>query len=147
MKKKRQAPRLPVGRNDEKFSQLALMRELIEAMTRFGAPPVASLPPTPSEPGALPPAITLPSGTVQLTTPPAQFALDAAASGVAIAQAAAGLGAPPSTDSSGKTWDDKARASVLWDETLAQMGRIQQLYGLGSYPFQAKSLPGSEPGV
>lgn len=148
MKKKRKPSRLPAGRNDEKFSQLALMRELIEAMTRFGAPPPASLPPaTPGQPGALPPAITLPDGTVQLTTPPAQLAIDSANSAVLIARAAASLGAPPTQGPSGRTWDDRARASVLWEETLAQMSRIQQLYGLGQYPFQTKPLPDSTPGT
>lgn len=147
-KKKRKSPGPPPGRNDEKFSQLTLMRELIEAMTRFGAPPPASLPPAPAQPGMPPPAITLPPGaTTQLTTPPAQFAIDSANSAVLIARAAASLGAPPAQGPGGRTWDDKTRASVLWEETLAQMSRIQQLYGLGQYPFQTQPLPDSTTGT
>lgn len=137
----------PPGRNDDKFNQLVLMRELIEVMTRLTTPPPSVLPMAPGQSGTPPSAITLPGGTVQLTTPPAQLAIDTANSAVAIAHAAASLGAPPTTDAAGKTCDDTTRASVLWEETLAQMARIQQLYGLGSYPFQSQPLPAAKAGL
>lgn len=108
-------PRLPT--TDARVAGLA---QLIDLMPRLVAP--AAAPVAPPDPALL--------------RDPAALARAAAASSEAIAAAAANLGLPG---------DDAARAKVLWDETLAQIARIQQLYGFPALPFQ--SATAQPPGV
>lgn len=126
------------------FNQVQLLAELIQLMGRLGAPPGAVLP-LPAASGGTPPALLAPPGARPLTlaTTPDLAAIDRSTR--AIAQAAADLGFPPAPDATGVMQDDTQRAATLWHETLAQMDRIQQLYGWKPYAFQGQSLPSSTP--
>lgn len=95
--------------------RLLALHTLVEVMTGLSGPP-SLVPPSPPAMGK--------DG--------AQLAKDSAASAVAIANATAALGIDG---------NDQKNASILWDETLKQMERIQQLYKLPPYPFQSKQLP------
>ncbi|HTQ31595.1 MAG TPA: hypothetical protein VMI53_10330 [Opitutaceae bacterium] len=95
--------------------RLLALRSLVEVMTDLSGPPplVLPSPPVMGEDGA-------------------QLARESAASAVAIANATAALGIDG---------NDQKNASVLWDETIKQMERIQRLYHLPPYPFQSRQLP------
>jgi len=66
--------------------------------------------------------------TPQSLADPASLAIAAADSATKIAYAAAALGMPGE--------DNVAQSQILWDQTLAQIKRVQDLYGLGPLPFQ-----------
>lgn len=61
-----------------------------------------------------------------------QFAHEVAHSATMIAHAAARLGTGG---------DDQGDATVLWQQTLQQIQRVQQLHGLHEMPFQKKATP------
>lgn len=103
-----------------KDPRLALLTGLMEEMPRLVTPEVAPIPPP--DPAVL--------------SDPAGLARAAAASSEVIAHAVAELGLPG---------DDTARAQVLWDETLAQIARIQKLYGFPALPFQSATKLSSLP--
>lgn len=69
-----------------------------------------------------------PAPTPQSLADPAHLAKAAADSATKIAYAAAALGMPDV--------DNDAQSKILWDETLCQIRRVQDLYGLGPLPFQ-----------
>lgn len=98
-----------------------LLHELLETMGRSSSPPPAAPPPDPAEvAAALGAAAQLPEA--------------AATSAVNIAQAVAALGMDDGES-------DEAKAAVIWQESLAQIARIQRLYGLPPLPFQSQPLP------
>lgn len=72
----------------------------------------------------------------QMSGDPAQLAKDAAASAERIVRAITALGMPGE--------DDQSSAGTLWNETIRQMERIQQLHKLPHLPFQDKALPAGQ---
>lgn len=82
------------------------------------------------------PPLFVPTGPVLVPPQIISLAQDSAASAVAIAHAVADLGLNRSV-----TGDDSDRATTIWNETLAQIARIQQLNGLTPLPFQPRQSP------
>ncbi|MBS0661096.1 MAG: hypothetical protein JSR82_22990 [Verrucomicrobia bacterium] len=105
----------------KKDTRVAGLIELLQVMRGFTGAPTVSITPKAPE---------LPTGEAGA----AQLAVDAAASAVKIAHAVAALGG-------GGAAADQENATVIWQQTLEQIQRVQKLYGLPEMPFQAQTTP------
>jgi len=113
----------------DKIARVAGVQSLLKTMAAFSAPPplaVDTLPKVLSPDGVDLGAIC--------SAGPAALGVASAKSATAIAEAVAALGM-------GAAEDDTANATIIWNETLQQIARIQQLYKLPAFPFQSVPLP------
>lgn len=123
-------PLAPIQPAPGEFNRLVLLRELIDTMTALVGPPQAY-------PAAAQSTAVLPDGrpvsSIVDLAQPARFAEAAAESARQISLNVAALG----SDDGG----DAGRAKTIWEETLAQIARVQSLYGYKPLPFQQQSSP------
>jgi hypothetical protein len=116
------SPTSPKSPTNDRISVLC---ELIQTMGRFSVPPTPGIPTSSGH-------VDFSAARQTFAPSPENLAKDSADSAVAIAEAVAALGT---------SGDDKKNANIIWNQTLAQIERIQRLYALPALPFQDKQLP------